>query len=203
MLRIFVHLGVASIVWCTFLVLSLYGGFSKKADVFCTMQADFPPSSTTGPGGLVVLWLRGFSIFLITSMALLGALWLVACARFDINAYKKNAAERWNTHMAEAFTMHGLPETPPPAYESDSYGCHSLDVFRYYESDYNIYNIFLLCAATFWLAWWIFGMMVARILVPWECRYEMMGDNTSLMMVYAIHFSSIVLLVMYCGFFGG
>ena len=203
MLRIFVHLGVACIVWCTFLILSLYGGFSKKADVFCTMQADLPLSSTTGPGGLVVLWLRGFSIFLITSMALLGVLWLVASAQFDIDAYKKNAAERWHTHMAEESTRHRLLQTPLPAYEFESYGCHSLDVFRYYESDYNIYNIFLLCAATFWLAWWIFGMIVARILVPWECRYEMMGDNTSLMMVYAIHFSSIVLLLVYCGIFGG
>jgi len=202
MLRIFVHLGVAGIVWCTFLVLSLYGGFSSKADVFCTRQADFPPSSTTGPGGLVVLWLRGFSLFLITSMALLGTLWLVACARFDIYEYKKNAAERWHTTMAEAFIKHGLLESQAPAYEFQSYGCHSLDVFRYYESDYNIYNIFVLCAATFWLAWWVFGMIVARILVPWECRYELMGDNTSLMMVYAIHFSSIVLLVMYLGFFG-
>jgi len=75
-----------SVIYCILLSLSLYGGFSEKANVFCTGTFMFE-STGIGPSGLVVIWLRVFAIFLIVCLSLFSILLIFANMTFNLEDY--------------------------------------------------------------------------------------------------------------------
>jgi len=164
------------ITYFALFVLSMYGGYSDKAKVFCTLPC---PYKTSGVGvtGKVVVWLRVFSMFLLFSLGLFTALAVLANRSFCQDKYEE----------------HKRSESKQQNYEDSSSGFEAIDAFKWYET--HPMNAFSWCNAivhAFWGAWIVWGLVILRFHIPWQCTESRLGDNTSLIMMYVVIFLSVV-----------
>jgi len=182
-----------AIILVILISLSIYGGYSDKATIFCIKDADFP-SSSVGPNGLVTRWLRTFSTYLIITMALFVVLAVVANWTFDLEQYiawKKIDFDLKNKHPED---MHLLLTAPQPRqYIFESWGYDAIDAFHVYENyNYNIFNILGILVIISWFVFIIYGLIILRMYVPYQCAYNTLGDNTSLFVMYSVILLSLI-----------
>jgi len=196
--------GLACALVSTLVGLSLYSGFSAKADVFCTGG---PKTSkiATGPDGLVVLWHRVLSLSLVAEFGLLLLLALIAHSTYTPGKYEafieaKNAEEETqNKTMAgvsNAYTYQPRTRTA----QDDMTGIDFWDAFLIFETwKLNIFHITTLLYLFFYAVWIVFGLFIMRSFVPRECFDGHMGDKTVLTIMELIVFLSIAPFVSSLG----
>ena len=174
-----------SAIYCILLFLSLYGGFSEKADMFCTGPFMFE-STGIGPSGKVVMWLRVFSIFLIVCLGLFSILLIFANMTFNSEDYdeKQNNIhdEQQAKHEKEwELTLINI------VYEPETSGCLAIDALKVYESySINIFYCYIGSLLFCWVSWIVWGIVVLSLYVPIECSRHRIGDNTSYVMMYIV-----------------
>ena len=182
-----------SVIFVILLSLSIYGGYSDKATIFCIKDAAFP-SVSVGPNGLVTQWLRIFSTFLIITMALFVILAVVAYRTFNLEDYKLWKKEDFDLNHQQPEVTYRLLTTPNPLqYTFESWGYDAIDAFHVYEMyNYNIFNILIIFVMIFWFVFVVYGLIMLRLYVPYQCTYNTLGDNTSLFVMYSVIFLSLI-----------
>ena len=173
-----------AVVYCILLSVSFYGGFSEKADVFCTGTFMFE-STGIGPTGKVVTWLRVFAIFLIVCLGLFSILLIFANLTFNQNEYEENQKDIYDAQekaLTELVGMHS-----PRKYNYKTSGYFAIDALNVYESySVNIFHCYVLSVIFSWVAWIVWGIFVLSLYVPIECTRHRIGDNTSVVMMYIV-----------------
>ena len=181
------------IIFVILLSLSIYGGYSDKATIFCIKDADFP-STSVGPNGLVTQWLRTFSTYLIITMALFVLLAVIASMTFNLDEYiilKKRDFDLNHKQTEDTFRLLTTPN--PLQYKFESWGYDAIDAFHVYETyNYNFFNILIILVIIFWFAFVVYGLIILRLYVPYQCTYNTLGDNTSLFVMYSVIFLSLI-----------
>ena len=172
-----------SVIYCVMLSLSLYGGFSEKANVFCMGPFMFE-STGIGPSGKVVIWLRVFAIFLVVCLGLLSIFLIFANMTFDKNTYEEK--QRKNHEEDQLMLTEQWPGQLSP-YNPKTSGYLAIDALNIYESySVNIFHLYLLSVLFCWISWIVWGIFVLSLYVPIECTRHRIGDNTSLVMMYIV-----------------
>jgi len=182
-----------SVIYCTLLSLSLYGGFSEKANVFCMGPFLFE-STGIGPSGKVVIWLRIFAIFLIVCLSLFSVLLIFANMTFKQEAYdeiKKEMFDAENQKIYDADNQQLLQNhvgfLKLPSYKSETTGFLAIDALKVYELyTHNILDLYTLSVVFCWFSWIVWGILVLSLYVPIECSRHRIGDNTSFVMMYIV-----------------
>jgi hypothetical protein len=189
--------GLACALVSTLFGLSVYSGFSAKADVFCTGGRK-TSKLAIGSDGLVVLWHRVLSLSLVAEFGLLLVLTLIAHSTYTREKYEafiegKNAEEA-NNHLTPLTDVSNPYAYQPPlrSAKDDMTGNEFWDAFLIFETwKLNIFHLTSLLYIAFYAGWIIFGLFIMRSFVPRECFDDHMGDKTVLTIMELIVFLSI------------
>jgi len=197
--------GLACALVSTLFGLSVYSGFSAKADVFCTGGRK-TSKIATGPDGLDVLWHRVLSLSLVAEFGLLLLLTVIAHSTYTRGKYEafieaKNAEEENNhpktlSDVSNAYTYQPCTRTA----QDDMTGNEFWDAFLIFETwKLNIFHLTTLLYLAFYAGWIVFGLFIMRSFVPRECFDGHMGDKTVLIIMELIVFLSIAPFVSSLG----
>jgi len=197
MIKSYTLAGLVCALFCILFGLSIYSGFSEKADVFCTGG---PKTSklAIGPDGLVVLWHRVLSISLVAEFSILVLLTLIAHSTYTDEKYEEFIS---NKNIQEASDRNKFPPQPHNPFmdemplhkaENDKTGNKLYDAFLIFETwKVNVFHLTSLLYIAFYTAWILFGLVIMRSFVPRECFNNHMGDKTVLTIMEVIVFLSI------------
>jgi len=192
-----IAVGLVCALVSTLFGLSVYSGFSAKADVFCT-GARKTSKLAIGPNGLVVLWHRVLSLSLVAEFGILLVLTLIAHSTYTREKYEafieaKNAEEA--KKHSETVKDVSTPYTYEPYRQSAQdhiTGNDFWDAFLVFETwKLNIFHLTSVLYIAFYAGWIIFGLFIMRRFVPRDCFDDHMGDKTVLTIMELIVFLSI------------